>query len=216
MYKHIFFDLDGTLTDSKLGITKAIQYALNKEGIKEIDLSKLEKLVGPPLHETFSKDFNFDEITTQRAINNFREYFSVTGIYENNLYAGVPELLNHLKEKGYTISIATSKPTIYAKRILSHFKIEKYFYKIVGSNLDGTRNSKAEVIEYLLKEIGMDGNEEIVMIGDRKHDIEGANLNNLHCIGVLYGYGSLEELEQLKPTYIVKSIEELYQKLASA
>ncbi|SHH94903.1 HAD family hydrolase [Clostridium grantii] len=214
MYKHIFFDLDGTLTDSKLGITKAIQYALNKEGIEEIDLSKLEKLVGPPLNETFSKDFNFDEITTERAINNFREYFSDTGIYENNLYAGVLELLNDLKEKGYTISIATSKPTVYAERIINHFHIEKYFHKIVGSNLDGTRNSKAEVIEYLLKEIGMNGNEDIVMIGDRKHDIEGANLNNLNCIGVLYGYGSLEELQQLNPTYIVESIEELYDKLA--
>lgn len=214
MYTHTLFDLDGTLTDSKLGITKAIQYALAKEGIEEIDLEELEKFVGPPLKESFTEFFGFDKLTAERAINNFREYFAVKGIFENEVYVGIPELLRYLKGKGYIISIATSKPTVFAEKIIKHFKLEEYFLKIVGSNLDGTRTSKGEVIEYLLKELDVKNTDKIVMIGDRKHDVLGAKMNNLHSIGVTYGYGCIEELESVGATYIVESIDELYKKLA--
>lgn len=214
MYKHILFDLDGTLTDSKLGITKAIQYALSKEGIKEIDLEELEKFVGPPLKEAFTEFYGFDELTAERATNNFRDYFEEKGIFENEVYVGIPELLRYLKDKGYIISIATSKPTVFAKKIIKHFKLEEYFLKIVGSNLDGTRTSKGEVIEYLLKELDIENIDKIVMIGDRKHDVLGAKMNNLQSIGVAYGYGCTEELESVGATYIVESIDELYKKLA--
>lgn len=214
MYKHILFDLDGTLTDSKLGITKAIQYALSKEGIKEIDLEKLEKFVGPPLKEAFTEFYGFDEHTIERVINNFREYFEEKGIFENEVYAGIPELLSYLKEKDYIISIATSKPTVFAKKIIKYFELEEYFLKIVGSNLDGTRTGKGEVIEHLLKELEVENTDKIVMIGDRKHDVLGAKMNNLHSIGVTYGYGCIEELESVGATYIVESIDELYKELA--
>ncbi|GAA0177497.1 HAD family hydrolase [Clostridium sediminicola] len=214
MYKHILFDLDGTLTDSKYGIIKSIQYALSKEGIEQVELKDLQKFVGPPLKESFMEYYSFDEETAERAIDNFREYFKDKGIFENEVYIGIPELLSYLKNKGYCISIATSKPTIFAKKIIKHFKLEKYFLKIVGSNLDGTRTSKGEVIEYLLKELDVKNTDKIVMIGDRKHDVLGAKMNNLHSIGVAYGYGCIEELESAGANYIVESIDELYKKFA--
>lgn len=208
-YKYILFDLDGTLTDPKVGITKSVQYALIKNGIECEELSDLEKFIGPPLKESFIEFYSFDEKRAEESVNYFREYFKDKGIFENEVYEGIPEVLRELKKQNLIIAVATSKPTVFAKRILEHFDLAEYFDIVAGSNLDGTRTDKGEIIDFVLTELGIGGQEEIIMIGDRKYDVIGAKNNNIHSIGVTYGYGSIEELEASKPTYIVNSVKEL-------
>lgn len=208
-YKYILFDLDGTLTDPKVGITKSVQYALAKNGIENALLSELEKFIGPPLKESFIEFYSFDEKTAVESVEYFREYFKDKGIFENEVYEGIPEMLRELRNLNAVIAVATSKPTVFAERILEYFDLIKYFDIVVGSNLDGTRTNKAEIIDFVIKELGIERQEEIIMIGDRKYDIIGAQKNNIHSIGVAYGYGSKEEIESSKPTYMVSSVEEL-------
>jgi phosphoglycolate phosphatase len=216
-YKVILFDLDGTLSDPKVGITKSVQYALQKMNIVESDIDKLECFIGPPLQVSFAEYYGFNEEETQRAIAYYRERFKEKGMFENKLYPNIPSLLFSLKEQGYILVIATSKPTVFAEQILKYFNIIDFFYSVVGSNLDGTRSSKTEIIQYILNQFKDYKPEEFIMIGDRKHDIIGANNTRIDSIGVTYGYGSFEEIRSSKPTYIAKSIEqirELYIKLA--
>lgn len=208
-YKYILFDLDGTITDPKIGITKAVQYALAKYDIHEPSLDKLEKFIGPPLKDSFIDFYSFEEDKAVEAITYFREYFSDIGIFENQVYAGIPELLKALRKENIILAIATSKPTVFAKRVLEHFELEHYFDVIIGSHLDGTRTDKAEVIKYVLKTLEINKHSEVLMIGDRKHDIIGAKKNGIDSIGVLFGYGSREEMEVNQPTNIVKSVKEL-------
>ncbi|WP_341479089.1 HAD family hydrolase [Heliobacterium chlorum] len=220
-YGLLLFDLDGTLTDPKIGITKSVQYALRKYGIVEENLDNLVKFIGPPLIDSFMEFAHFDEATARQAVEYYREYFSVYGLYENALFPQIPELLAGLKQSGKELLVATSKPTVFAEKILEHFHIGVYFSAVIGSNLDGTRCAKDEVIEYALSIAGQ-GNDSSVyakgggrpfgnalMIGDRKHDIIGAQKNNIDSVAVTYGYGSLEELEKAKPTYMVHSVDEL-------
>lgn len=214
-YKYILFDLDGTLTDSKVGITKSIQYALEKYGIEDILLNELEKFIGPPLKESFIEFYSFDEMKAVQAIEFCREYFKEKGIFENEVYKGISELLFKLKQDGLVVAVATSKPTVFAEKILEHFGLTEYFDIIIGSNLDGTRTNKAEIIEYVLTKLGINTKEQVVMVGDRKHDVIGAQKNCVHSIGVSYGYGTIDELESVEPTYIVNSVEELYSLLAT-
>jgi len=208
-HKIILFDLDGTLSDPKVGITKSVQYALQKMGIDEPNLDKLDCFIGPPLQESFAEYYGFNENQTKEAIEFYRERFKEKGMYENVLYEGIPYLLNSLKEHQFTLVVATSKPTIFSEKILNYFKIDQYFDLVVGSNLDGTRSSKTEIIQYILDEYKDLMKDEFIMIGDRKHDIIGAENTGIDSIGVTYGYGSLDELIHSNPTYIVNNVEEL-------
>ncbi|WNF23477.1 HAD family hydrolase [Mesobacillus jeotgali] len=208
-YNVILLDLDGTITDPKVGITKSVQYALRKMGKAAPNVDQLEGFIGPPLQVSFAEYFDFDEHQTEMAIDFYRERFKEKGIFENELYPNIPDLLKFLKEQSFSLAVATSKPTVFADQILKHFKIEHYFDLVVGSNLDGTRTSKTEIIEYILNEYHQHMPEDFIMIGDRKHDIEGACNNGIDSIGVLYGYGSLEELRNSRPVYIVESVEQL-------
>ena len=207
-YKYILFDLDGTLTDPKEGITKSFQYALKHFGIEE-DLANLEKFIGPPLHDSFRDDYNFSEEEVEEAVTKFREYFAQNGIFENKIFSGVKEVLEYLHSNNKRILLATSKPTIFAEKILKHFEIDKYFEYIGGSNLDGSRSEKNEVINHVLEVCKVSSMEDVIMIGDRKYDVIGAKKIGVDSIGVLYGYGDLEELQEVNPTYIIRNIEEL-------
>lgn len=205
-YSTILFDLDGTLTDPKEGITKSIQYALNKMGIVENDLEKLTPFIGPPLLQSFMEFYNFSEEEAYQALQFYRERFSVTGLFENEVYEGIEELLKNLKQSNYRLAVATSKPTVFAKRILDHFELSQYFEVIVGSELDGSRTAKGEVIAEVFKQMNIEDKVHCVMIGDRKHDLIGASENDIDSIGVTYGYGSHQELEEANATYIVHSV----------
>ncbi len=208
-YKIILFDLDGTLSDPKVGITKSVQYALEKMNIVEPDIDKLECFIGPPLQVSFSEFYHFDNVDTQKAIDFYRERFKEKGMYENQLYPEIRQLLKSLKQEGVTLVVATSKPTVFAEQILKYFNIDQYFELIVGSNLDGTRASKTEIIQYILDKYNDHELSDFIMIGDRKHDIIGANNTAINSIAVTYGYGALEELSLSKPTYIAKSVKQL-------
>lgn len=206
-YKHILFDLDGTLTDPKEGIINSIQYALKRYGIKKEDY-ELIHFIGPPLHVSFQKIFETEEKAFE-AIEVYREYFSTKGKFENFVYNGIPELLKQLNELNKTLFVATSKPTIYSEQILEHFKIHHHFKKIIGSNLDGTRTEKKEIIQEVINQIPNVDLSEVIMIGDRKYDIIGAKHHNIDSIAVTYGYGAIEELEQERPNHIIHGVKEL-------
>ena len=206
--KNILFDLDGTLTDPALGITNSVMHALKRFNIPLPPRDELYKFIGPPLAESFEKYYGFSD--GQVAVEVYREYFSVKGLFENELYDGIEELLKLLYENGYRIYLATSKPEIYAKQILEHFKIDKYFTDAVGSLLNGNRVEKGEVIAYLLKKHNIT---DAIMIGDRCFDIAGAKENGIKSIGVLYGYGTKEELKDAD--FIVSSVSELKNLLES-
>jgi haloacid dehalogenase superfamily, subfamily IA, variant 1 with third motif having Dx(3-4)D or Dx(3-4)E len=208
-YDVVLFDLDGTLTDPKIGITKSVQHALKSFGIIEENLDNLEKFIGPPLKDSFKEYYGFEEEKAVLAVEKYREYFSVKGIYENSPYEMIEKLLQNLKFNGKKLIVATSKPTVFADQILKHFKLYHYFDFVAGSNLDGSRVKKDEVIQYALESCNISKAESIVMIGDRMHDIMGANKTGIDSIGVLYGYGSLEEHKAENATFIVNSVQEL-------
>ena len=208
-YEYILFDLDGTLTDPKEGITKSVAYALESFGIHVEDLYSLCKFIGPPLKESFMVYYELDDAQGDQAVEKYRERFAVTGLFENKVYPGIREMLELLKEQGKTLLVATSKPSIYARQILEHFDLMKYFTFLSGSELDGTRVDKAEVITYALQENKIQDLSKVIMIGDREHDIIGANKNGIDSIGVLYGYGCREEFVKNHASYVAKQVEEL-------
>ncbi|MGI6622205.1 MAG: HAD family hydrolase [Clostridiaceae bacterium] len=208
-FQYILFDLDGTLTDPAVGITNSIMYALKKYNIKVNDRSELYKFIGPPLLESFMKYYGFTEEEGKKAIEYYREYFGVKGLFENIIYDGIKDLLKSLKDNGKILLVATSKPQVFAEQILVHFKLDKYFSFIAGSNLDGTRIKKAEVIEYALEGLNITELTKTIMVGDREHDIRGAKTIGIKSIGVLYGYGSKEELVNADADYIVQSVSEI-------
>lgn len=209
MKKYILFDLDGTVTDPMIGITKSVRYALNKFGIDVDDLNTLCRFIGPPLKDSFMKFYNLSEEDSLKAITYYREYFSTNGLYENTVYENFEDMLISLKNNNKSLIIATSKPTVFAEKILEHFNLKKYFDFISGSNLDNTRTKKSDVISYALEQQGLNNMSEIIMIGDREHDIIGAKSLNIESIGVLHGYGSYEELSNSGADYIVKDVSEL-------
>lgn len=210
MYKAILFDLDGTLTESGEGITKCVQYALEKLGKSESDLKKLEVFIGPPLMEQFMKYAGLDEETARRAVEYYRERYSTTGIFENRPYPGVEEMLQELKRKKYLLAVASSKPEYFVKQILDYFHLTEYFDEIVGSELNGSRTNKTEVIEETLRRLGLDKHrEQVIMVGDKEHDVLGARAAGLECVAVSYGYGTEEELTAAQPLQTVSSTEEI-------
>lgn len=207
--KYIFFDLDGTLTNPKEGITKSVQYALKSFGIEEEDLDKLEPYIGPPLYVGFMENHGFKQEDAENAVWKYREYFEKQGIWENERYDGILELLKELKEQGKTLVMATSKPENFAKMIAEHFGMKPYFTVIAGSIYEGGRTNKAEVIQYALELAGITDLNDVVMVGDRKHDIEGAKTCGVDSVGVLYGFGNREELERAGADWIVETVDEL-------
>lgn len=209
MYDIILFDLDGTLTDPKLGITQSVQYALGKLGIAEEDLDKLTSFIGPPLLTSFKEFYSMNDDEANQALQYYRERFSTVGLYENAVYEGMKELLEELQNQGKTMFVATSKPTLFSIKILEHFGLFHFFNAVIGSELDGTRVEKNEVIEYVLSEIAGHDPRKIIMVGDRKFDVLGAKQNGIDVVAVAYGYGSYDELKAAKPNYIVETISEL-------
>ncbi len=207
-YENIIFDLDGTLSDPGLGITNSIIYALKKFGI-ESERTSLYKFIGPPLRESFSLYYGFDQNQAEQAVVYYREYFSEKGIYENELYSGIADLLAELKHRGRKLYVATSKPHQYAIRILEHFKIGVFFEFVSGSNMDGSMSAKSDLIAQIIPLIDRHNPVDTIMIGDRIYDIEGAKHHSIDSAAVLYGYGLRSELEGSEPTYIVETPENL-------
>ena len=210
----VLFDLDGTLTDPKEGITKAIAYALSCRGIETEDLSTLEKFIGPPLHEAFPEFYGFDAETTMTAIKEFRVYFESRGWCENRPYEGMNAFLEELRRAGLRLAVATSKPEHFAKRIAEHFGFAEYFELICGAPVgDEAAAKKSAVIRDALSRLGVSGLDRVVMVGDRKHDILGAHEAGIPCVGVLYGYGSREELESAGADALCADFAELTEKI---
>ncbi len=212
MIKYLFFDLDGTLTDPFEGITRSVEYALERYGITVDDRRTLAPFIGPPLADSFIKYYGFSRERAFEAIDVYRERFRDIGLFENEMYPGISEMLDALVKAGAKIVLATSKPRIFAERILDHFDLAKYFTLIDGSELDGTRVNKDEVIAHALEALGCEKSE-AVMIGDRLHDIHGAKKNGLESIGVLWGYGSREELTEAGADRIAETVDELTETL---
>ena len=209
MYDTILFDLDGTLTDPGLGITNSVAYALKRWNIEVADRKSLYKFIGPPLQDSFAQYYGFSSEEALKAVDVYREYFREKGLYENEVYPGVEQMLKVLQEQGKTLILATSKPEAFAIKILQHFHLDGYFTVIAGATMDSSRSKKGDVIAYALKEAGVNKLSKAVMIGDREHDIFGAKENGLDSIGVLFGYGDREELEKAGATYIAPTVKDI-------
>lgn len=205
-YKYILFDLDGTITDSGVGIINSIVYALKKYGIEIEDKGKLNKFVGPPLGDSFEKYYGFSKEKAIEAVDYYREYYKEKGLFENLVYDGFEDLVKTLKDENKELIVATSKPEIFAKQILDHFNLSKYFTYIAGSTLDGTRVKKGDVIRYALENCEIKDLSQVIMVGDREHDVIGAKQVGIKSIGVLYGYGDREELEGAGADFIAENV----------
>ena len=209
MLSNIFFDLDGTLTDSKEGIIKCIDYALEKLGYPVPKGFNINDCLGPPLRVSFRRLLNSnDEVLIERAVATYRERFSTIGLFENKVYPGIPELLSALHEKSLKLYVVTSKPKIFAGRIMEHFQLAHRFDAIYGTELNGRFDNKADLIEFILQNRKLRA-EETVMIGDKREDIVAGKANLTRTIGVTYGYGSLQEITEAAPDGICGSPSEI-------
>ena len=212
-YKTILFDLDGTLTDSAPGILNSVRYGCRKLGLPVPDDATLRRFLGPPLIDSFRNLCGLSAADADRAVAAFREYFPTKGIFENEVYPGIPAMLADLHARGCQLVLATSKPEEYARRIMAHFDLEPYFTAICGATLDETRTDKAEVIAYALETAGITDKTGIVMVGDREHDVLGAKKNDLPCIGAVYGYGTAGELTAAGAAALADTVDELHKLL---
>lgn len=209
IYSHVLFDLDGTLTDPGEGIIKCVQYALMHFDIDEHDVVKLRLFIGPPLKDSFMKYYGFSEAQAVEAIEKYRERYRSAGIFESRLYDGIETMLKSLKDRGGILAVATTKPAVFAEQIIKMYGLDGYFTFVSGSELDGRRTDKAEVIRYALDHIGSPDISMAVMVGDRKHDIIGAQKCGISSVAVRFGYAETGELESAGPDYIVDTVEEL-------
>lgn len=214
-YQNILFDLDGTITDSEKGITNSVAYALQKFDIPTENPSDLRKFIGPPLQDSFEKFHQFTKNDASKAVEYYREYYNDKGIFENYVFDGIENLLYQLKLKDKNLVVATSKPEYYANIIIKHFKLDDYFSLIVGSNMDGTRAKKNEIIQHVMNSLEIKHPNDSIMIGDREFDIIGAKQNQMKSIGVLFGFGSNEELENAGADHIVNTVQDLSNLLLS-
>ena len=212
----LLFDLDGTLINTKPGIVNCVQYALDYYGIHEDNPDNLEKFIGPPLHRSFQMFYGFDEKKSMEAAAKYRERYKDEGIFECTPYNGIKEMLQDLKSKGRILGVATSKPEVFAMRILDKFNLSQYFTQVTGSLLDNSRSAKVDVIEEELLRLGVsDNRDNILMIGDREHDIIGARETHLASVGVYYGFATAGELEAAGASYVVNTVQELHKLLLS-
>lgn len=207
--KYVFFDLDGTITDPKEGITKSVQYSLKRFGIEVEDLDTLCKFIGPPLDHSYEEFYGFSKEDAMKAVDEYRVYYKDQGIFECKLYDGIKELLEHLSKNGVKVVLATSKPVVFAKQLLEHFGIIQYFDFVSGSELDGRRTDKSEVIQYALDHYPGINVDDVIMVGDRKFDYIGSSKFGIRCILIEYGYGEREELVNCKPFAIKETVDEL-------
>ncbi|MBQ8333763.1 MAG: HAD family hydrolase [Clostridia bacterium] len=205
----ILFDLDGTLTDPALGITNSILHALSKMGRELPSRESLYRFIGPPLVPAFQEFLGMTEEEAQRALVLYREYFSVTGLFENTVYGGIADALEKLKHAGCTLVLATSKPEQFAVRILGHFDLAQYFTLICGASMDEKRNTKDAVIGYALEKLGQPDKSRVIMVGDRHHDVEGAAKFGIPTVGVLWGYGSRDELTDAGAAWLAADVGEM-------
>lgn len=209
-YEYLLWDLDGTLTDPAVGITTAAQLALRRSGIEVEDRRELCKFIGPPLMDSFRDFYGFTEEQASRACQYFRDYYIVTGLFENEMYEGIDLLLDRLAEAGYKLYVATSKPEPIARQVLEHFDLARRFLFIGADTTEHLRPNKAAVIEYVLESCGLaDKRSRTVMIGDRMHDVVGARKAGIDSIGVLYGYGSAEEMRRYGATATARDVDSL-------
>ena len=237
MFEYILFDLDGTLTDPKVGITSCVQYALKSFGIEEADLDKLTPFIGPPLIDSYKEFYGLTDEQAQIGVEKYRERFSTTGWLENEIYPGMADMLKALCDKGVKLAVASSKPEVFVEKILDHFQIREYFTVAAGASLDASRNDKKAVMRYAFECLGILNRTESVwdneerkcyvteaekvklsecncaMVGDRKFDVEGAKEFGVVSVAVTYGYAPDGELEECEPDYIVNTVEELQELL---
>jgi len=213
-WDYLFFDLDGTLTDPAEGICGCIRYALEKDGRPVGPLESYFPWIGPPLEYSFSEFAGAAGEDVPRLVSYYRERFSTVGLFENKVYPGIPEMLAALKAAGAHMAIATGKPTVFTERILEHFGLRQYFDCVFGITLGIAPESKAEVIRRGMEHMGVSDLSRCVMIGDRKHDVQGAKERGIECIGVLYGYGGCEELESAGAEHIVETVSALQRLLS--
>jgi phosphoglycolate phosphatase len=216
-FTHLFFDLDGTLIDSRPGIFSSLYSMLGKLGIPEsrwpVDFNPF---IGPPLRDSFKSLFGFDEELTETATTIYREYYSKSGLYEFTVYPGIVEALTHLKAAGFNLSIVTSKAESYAERMISRAGFSDLFTTVSGCEINGNRSEKAELINYTLGKFGLQPSKQILMIGDRYHDLRGARMTGISSAAVLYGYGSASELAAEKPCITITSPLEMAEKIIGA
>jgi len=208
-YKYLFFDLDGTIIDSSEGVTKCFKYALEYYGIEVNDLRELYRVVGPPLKQSFEEFYSLSENDSINAVKKYRERYENVGVFECKLYDGIENQLSKLKENGYKLVLATSKPTVYAKRILNKFHLTDYFYYIGGADIENNISTKEEVLESILNTLDIKDFSTILMIGDRKYDLMGAQYFGIDALGVLYGFGSYEELMSYQNIGVAEKVEDI-------
>ncbi len=213
-YENILFDLDGTVTESAPGIFHSIHYAMDRMGCRLPDDLDLNVFIGPPLTVSFRNVLGFSETDADRALSLYREYYNDRGLFECRIYPGIPELLARLGEEGRTVALATAKPEVFSRRILDHFGLTGRFSFIGGASLDASRRHKDAVISYTLSNLPGASAANTVMIGDRDQDVIGARQNGIGCIGVLYGYGTAEELTRAGAIVLAEDCERLYDLLS--
>lgn len=209
MYQYILFDLDGTLTDSREGITKSVQYALDQIGIHEPDLTSLEHFIGPPLYDEFIRCYGFSPEVAKTAVAAYRERYNDIGWKENLLFDGIPAVLKALGDAGRKLGVASSKPKVFVERILNLFDIAQYFDVVSGATLDGKVSTKAQVLDCALNGLGVTDKAQAVLVGDRMHDVEGAKAHGIDCVGVTFGFGGRQELAEAGAAHIVDTMDEL-------
>ena len=207
MYNYVFFDLDGTLTQSEFGIIDSIKYALSQLGIDEQNPESLKRFIGPPLWDAFKNFYELSDENAEKAVAFYRDYYSKGGLYNAPLYDGIYETVKTLYEAGKGLFVVTSKPTVFAKRIVDHFGLGEYFSGVIGPELSDKGYGKKELIEQAMEKCTDSG--KCLMVGDRHFDIDGATEAGIDSVGVLYGYGTLEELKAAGATYIINHASEL-------
>lgn len=208
MYKKIFFDLDGTLCDSKEGVTKSVQYALGKFGIKA-DLDELLGFIGPPLRDSFQKYYGFDKESAEKATDFYRERYSAKGVHELSLFSGISEMITKLHNAGRSLYIATSKGEIHAKQIMREAGLDGLFFFIGGADKTAERLNKADVLRYVCDMENIRTFDDCIMVGDREHDVHGAHAVGMRCAAVLYGFGTKAELEKAGADFIMPDVASL-------
>jgi len=209
MIKYVFFDLDGTIIDSSEGIFNTWDYTLKTLGLELRDRDSLRKYIGPPLEDSFAKEFGFDEEKVKEAVAIYRKSYGEKGVYETELYDGIKKLIMELASNGFNVILATSKRQSFSEETLERYGLKEYFYFISGAMVDGTRGKKADVIKHVLENAKIDNMDECIMVGDTIYDVNGAKANNMKCIGVTYGFGLEEDLKEAGADYIAHNMEEL-------